>query len=193
VHNLESTGHLVRRIILLAILGFGVVMLGGPILAVISVVFSFGLVVLFFALVGFVVWSLIQAACFGNRVAWEAVPETAKKLGQMAIHWAGRCGQTLAGPFRFAIRVAERVGLVARGAWTRGWRAARLVGEISLVTLTGVLVGGLLGVIMGAQNHNPPDVAVNTNALLGGAIAAVAGVAMTVRERRATRSQPSNG
>jgi hypothetical protein len=186
VANLQTPGHVVQKVILLALLGFGVVMLGGPILALVSVVLSFGLVILFFALVGFVVWSLIQFVFFGNRMAWEAIPEAARRLGQAWLGGARKFGQVLGVPLRFVSRIGGGLLAGAGFAWKKSWAAAWTVGEIALVALSGVLVGVLVGVVTGAPNNH--QVTVPTNALLGGAIAAVAGIAMTVRERR-TRVQ----
>jgi hypothetical protein len=181
----------VQKVILLALLGFGVIMLGGPLLALISVVLSLGLVILCFALVGFVVWSLIQLIFFGNRVAWEAIPEAGRRLGQAWLSGARKCGQVLAVPLRLVSRAVGGILAGAGFAWRKSWAVAGPVAEIALVTLTGVLVGALVGAMTGAPNNH--RVTVPTNALLGGAIAAVAGITMTVRERRALVRQPSKG
>ena len=52
MENLESTWVVFRKIGWLALLGFGVIVLSGPILAVLSVLLSVGAVIFCFALVG---------------------------------------------------------------------------------------------------------------------------------------------
>src|SRR6266436_4674961 len=73
MENLESTWVVFRKIGWLALLGFGVIVLSGPILAVLSVLLSVGAVVLCFALVGFMVWSIFQFAIHGQEAASQSI------------------------------------------------------------------------------------------------------------------------
>src|SRR5947209_3853680 len=74
---------ILRQVCFLALLGVGVVFLSGPLLAVLSVVVTVGAVVLAFALVGFLVWTMFRTLVLGQQVAWNG----AYGLGQHVGHF----------------------------------------------------------------------------------------------------------
>src|SRR5260370_35851901 len=74
MENMESTWVAFRKIGWLALLGFGVIVLSGPILAVLSGLLSVGAVLLCFALGGFMAWSSFQLAIHGQSAGAKRLP-----------------------------------------------------------------------------------------------------------------------
>jgi hypothetical protein len=188
MENQENTCGVVRKIGLLALLGFGVVILSGPILAILSIVISFGAVVLGFALVGFLVWSFFQLLIYGRQAAWDNM----QAFGANAAHAAGSIGRTTGRVLAFPIRIlAFIVGgiLLAAGFILRQiWYLLGFLSRTALLCALGVFLGLIVGVITGAANHNM-DVAIPTNALIGGGVAILVSVFLTIFEKR-SRTRP---
>jgi hypothetical protein len=178
-----------RKIALLALLGFGVITLSGPLLAVFSVVFSLAAVILVFALVGLLVWFLFRTLYIGHRAAWQGVRELGGHAGGLLYSTGRGLGRMLVFPFRVVHGVIggtlRAVGFLGKKTWI----ATRFVVEIALVALTGVLVGVIVGAITGAMNHDA-ETAIPANALVGGSIAAMAAIAMTFLEKKPALRQP---
>src|SRR5205823_578365 len=83
VHNLPPAVAALRQIALLALLGFAIVTLSGPLVAVASVVLSLALGILSFALVGFLILAIVRALYRGQRAAWEGVCQVCQNLGRI--------------------------------------------------------------------------------------------------------------
>jgi hypothetical protein len=164
-----SAASIVRKLALFALIGFGVVMLAGPILAVLSVVVPF-------ALVGFLVWGLFALVFQGKRLDWREVGAQVRQVGGAGLRLA-------AAPLRAFSGVLGGVLLVTWFLWRKFWGTVWFVVEIALLAVTGVGVGALVGFLNRAQHPNL-EVAVVGNAIIGGALAAVAGIVMTVLEKR---------
>jgi hypothetical protein len=185
MENREPTWVVFRKIGWLALLGFGVVVLSGPILAVLSVLLSAGAVVFCFALVGFIVWSIFQFAIHGQ----EAASQRIQLMTHNATLAVGRFGQTCAHILAFPFKVIVRVGDAFLAAiWflmLRFWLTARFLGKTSVLTVTGVLVGLAVGVMFGVTHQNL-DVAVPINAAVGGVVGTLVGAALILLERKST-------
>jgi hypothetical protein len=186
MENMESTWVAFRKIGWLALLGFGVLVLSGPILAVVSVLLSVGAVVLGFALVGFMVWSIFQFAIHGQ----EAASQSIQAMSQNATRAIGKFGQMtariLAFPFKVIVRVGDGLLAVVWFMTLRFWLLARFLGKTSVLTATGVLVGVAAGVLAGTAHHNM-DVTVPINALIGGVVGTLVGGALILMERKSPR------
>ncbi len=186
MENMESTWVAFRKIGWLALLGFGVIVLSGPILAVLSVFLSVGAVVLCFALVGFMVWSIFQFAIHGQ----EAASQSIQAMSQNATRVIGKFGQTtariLAFPFKVIVRVGDGLLAVVWFMTLRFWLLARFLGKTSVLTATGVLVGVAAGVLAGTAHHNM-DVTVPINALIGGVVGTLVGGALLLLEKKSPR------
>ncbi len=183
MENVESTWVAFRKIGWLALLGFGVVVLSGPILAVLSVLLSVGAVVLCFALLGFMVWSIFQFAIHGH----EAASQSIQAMSRNATHAIGRFGQTcariVAFPFKAIVWAGD--GFLA-AVWflaVRFGRMVRFLSKTSVLTTTGVLVGVAAGVLAGTAQQNW-EVTVPINAVIGGVIGTLVGGALILLERK---------
>jgi hypothetical protein len=183
MENVESTWVAFRKIGWLALLGFGVVVLSGPILAVLSVLLSVGAVVLGFALLGFMVWSIFQFAIHGH----EAASQSIQAMSRNATHAIGRFGQAcariVAFPFRAVVWAGD--GLLA-AVWflaVRFWSLVRFLSKTIVLTGTGVLVGVAAGILAGTAQGNL-DVTVPINAVIGGVVGTLVGGALILLERR---------
>jgi hypothetical protein len=186
MENLESTWVVFRKIGWLALLGFGVIVLSGPILAVLSVLLTIGAVIFCFALVGFVVWSFFQFAIHGQEAASERIQAMSRHATQAMGRFAQTCVRILAFPFKVIVRVGD--GLLA-AVWflmVRSFLAAKFLGKTSVLTLTGVLVGAAAGVWFGIANQNL-DVTVPLNAVIGGVVGTLVGATLFLMEKKSTR------
>jgi hypothetical protein len=179
-----------RQIVLLALLGFVVVTLSGPLVAVASVVLSLALGILAFAVVGFLIVALVRTAHRGQRAAWEGACQACHNLARTGQHLLQNLVSFVAFPFRIGARSA---GALLRLGWVLFWKTlsgVRVLGEVTLMTLTGVLVGVLMGFLTGTPNRDL-EVVVFGNAVAGGVIALVAGVVLLLREKRAAAGRPA--
>lgn len=162
-----------RTVGLLALLGIATVFLSGPILAVASVVLSVALVICLFALIGLLVWAPFYALYAG---------------GDAAVHKVGQMGRALGLGLAHAGRASMRaVALPPRAAWwlaRQTGRLGRAAGEVGLVGLSGAGFGALIGLAMAMTQHLDPGTVVPTNALVGGAIAALVGLVFTLFKRK---------
>ncbi len=193
MENMESTWVAFRKIGWLALLGFGVLVLSGPILAVLSVLLSVGAVVLCFALVGFMVWSLFQFAIHGQEAASQRIQAMSHHASQAVGQFARTCARILAFPFKVMVRVGDGLLAVVWFMTLRIWLMARFLSKTSVLTATGVVVGAVAGVLAGAANQNM-DVTVPINAVIGGVVGTLVGGAMILLERKSPapiRFQPA--
>lgn len=178
-----------RKVIFLAVLGFAVMVVSGPILAILSLFLSFAMVVLSFAFVGFLVWLPCHILLVGREAAFANLRVIAQTYGQAI----GRLGQTIGRVLTFLPRSSLAIGnglLALLGFVWRVFRGGvRFLGETAVIAFSGVLVGVVFGVL-NARDHNPEAV-IAMWAGLGGAMAALVGVTMTLLERRAIVRRPT--
>jgi hypothetical protein len=172
-----------RHILFLAMLGIGVVFLAGPVIAVASIVLSLvltvGVIVIAFALVGFLVWAPFYVLYAGREAASEKIGNMGRAIGitlRRLVHIGGRAvtvpAHFMASLFRSGLRMTVAT--------------ARFVGEVGMLGLVGAAIGAALGLALSGSGNQDPAQAVPLNALVGGGIASVAGVVMALLSRRAT-------
>jgi hypothetical protein len=188
MENRENTCGVVRKIGLLALLGFGVVILSGPILAILSIAISFGAVVLGFALVGFLVWSFFQFLIYGRQAAWDNMQAFGANAAQAAGSIGRTTGRVLAFPIRILAVVVGGILLAAGFLLKQVWHLLGFLSRTAVLCVLGVFLGLIVGLIAGVANHNM-DVAIPTNALIGGGVAVMVSVLLTIFEKR-NRTRP---
>jgi hypothetical protein len=180
VNNLQTPAEVIRKIGLLALIGFGAVVMSGPILALLSVALSFALVLLPFVAVGLLVWLPFRFLWRGKEAALQDVQDIRQNVGTAA----GGVGRAIGRTITFLPRMAGRlVGFVFSLAWgilRLALSTTRVVIEMAMVTVTGALIGVVAGILTGQDLA----VAIPTNAVAGGLIGAGAGLVMLIRERR---------
>jgi hypothetical protein len=182
VSNRPTAFDILKKGALLALIGFGVVVLTGPVIALLSVGLSLAVAVLPFVFVGFCVWTLYRIV-MGDRPPWHHWGELASWFGRGLRQFFHMVFQVLALPLHLVLRLGAGIAHVAGAVLGKTWSFVKVMGEIGVITATGVLVGSLVGVYLGSQHHDM-DIAVPTNALVGGALAFLAATVMTVLERR---------
>jgi hypothetical protein len=189
VNSFHATADLVRKIGLLALMGFTVVLLSGPILAVVSVLLSLVLVLLPFVLVGLAVWLPIRYLSGGRQALAGDLHGVGHDLGRVGHGVGYRLGQALRFPLHVLNETAAAAWHVARGTLRFVWNTTRFAAEVSLVGLTGGLIGAVIGVISGMHNHDL-GVALPMNILAGGAIGLATGLVLSLWERRSATPTP---
>jgi hypothetical protein len=185
MENMDSTWVVFRKIGWLALLGFGIIILSGPILAVLSVLLSVGAVIFCFALVGFMVWSIFQFAIHGQEAASERIQAMSRHATQALARFGQVCAGVIAFPFKVIVKIGDGLLAVIWFMMLRTWLMARFLGKTSVLTLTGVLVGVAAGVVAGMAHQNM-DVTVPINAAIGGAVGTLVGMALILMERKST-------
>jgi hypothetical protein len=183
MENVESTWAAFRKIGWLALLGLGVIVLSGPLLAVLSVLLSIGAVVLGFALVGFMVWSLFQFAIHGHETASNNIQAMSRNATLAVGKFGQTCARILAFPFKVIVKAGDGLLAVIWFLSLRFWLMVRFLGKTSVLTITGVLVGLAAGVIAGTTHQNF-DVTVPINALIGGVVGTLVGGGLILLERK---------
>jgi hypothetical protein len=163
------------------VLGLGVVVLSGPVIAlasvVLSVVLTVGSLLLVFAIIGFVVWAPVYYIYAGREVAGERFGAIRRSLGGTIQYLAHIGKQAVVLPVRF-------VGRLFRGGMYTAKVMGQFVGEVVLVGLTGTAIGAALGLTLAAVNNQNPAEVVPMNAAVGGGIASVVGVALALMPKR---------
>lgn len=172
-----------RHILFLALLGFAVLFLSGPVIAVasivLSVVLALGVIVLVFALIGFVVWAPLYIAVAGREAASEKIGTLGRALGG-TLRRLGYVG-------RRAVEIpAHFVARVFRGGLHVTKVTGRFVAEVVMLGVVGAALGAILGLVFGTMGGQSLTTNVPLNALAGGAIAAAAGAVMALLPRRNT-------
>lgn len=179
-----------RKLIFLAALGFAVVLVSGPVLAILSVFLSLALVILSFAFVGFLVWLPFHFLFAGKEAALENLRGMAHTFGDALLRLGKMAGQVL----RFVPRAGGKIGDIALGVLGFVLRTVfgtiGFVGETAIVALCGAIVGAAFGLFNGNIHHNL-EVAVPMSAALGAAIATVVSTTMTVWEKWSVAVQPA--
>jgi hypothetical protein len=144
----HSPAYFLRKIAVMALIGFLVLTLGGPALALLGVLLPF-------ILVGFLVWFVVRAAILGPLVVGRLIGRTVRRVAYTVIAvplWLGR--QVGSG-----LRLTGR--MVAGAA------------SILIPTAAGAVAGAALGALGGMQFHDA-DVRVPAGALIGASIGLVA-------------------
>jgi hypothetical protein len=169
----------IRKLALLALIGFAVVILSGPLLAIVSVVFSIALVLLVFAFVGLLVVGAVQILLGRQFIDWQNVHDLKNATGKTFHHFRGAFGWVLALPKGIGIGLAMAVQKVSGFLWNTAKATVRIAGEITLMTVIGGIVGmaweGINGPI-----HQDPGFPIPLNAILGGMIGALVGMGMVI-------------
>jgi hypothetical protein len=184
VPHYQSPGANLRHILFLALLGVGVVILAGPVIAVASVVLSvvvtLAALVLVFAVIGFLFWAPIYFFYAGREAAGERIGAMGHSLGRMIRQLAHVGRNAVVLPVRFT-------GRLLRGGLYTAKVTSQFIGEVALVGLSGAAIGAALGLTLSAMSDQNPAEAIPLNALVGGGIASVVGVALALLPRRSDR------
>lgn len=170
-----------RQILFLALLGVGVVFLSGPVIAVASVVLSlvltFGLLVLVFAAIGFLVWAPVYFFYAGREAATEKIGAMGRRVGGTLRRLVFIGARAFTVPIHFASRLF-------RGGLYLAKSTSQFVGEILIIALSGAAIGAALGLTISATSHQDPVQLVPLNAAVGGGIAAAVGLVLAAASRR---------
>ena len=180
MNNLQTPAEVIRKVGLLALIGFGAVVMSGPILALLSVALSFALVLLPFVAVGLLVWLPFRFLWRGKEAAIQDVHEFRQNVGTAAGGVGRAIGRTITFLPRMAGRLVAFVFSLAWGILRLALSTTRVVIEMTMVTVTGALIGVVAGILTGQDLA----VAIPTNAVAGGLIGAGAGLVMLIREKR---------
>jgi hypothetical protein len=156
METVPSTPLVLRKVALMTLIGFMVIVLSGPIIAVAAALLPF-------ALIGFVFYLLLQALILGPRVAGKIVGETFRGLFHVFV----------LGPARLLAKVGHGAGFLLH----LGWSFVAFLLAILLPTVLGGVVGGALGVVGGIE-HQDADMRIPAGIVIGAAIGAMAGFMM---------------
>jgi hypothetical protein len=183
MHSGRGPGGFFRRIGFFALIGFAVLFLSAPIIALVSAVISLVLVVvsfvLPFALIGFLVWLPLRGFRNGAGAAWKDL-----RAGSEVIHG------TIQSASRLATSMTGKVVQTGNGLISAAHEKAHFVGIVLLEILSGTLVGVLFGSIL--QFHHPIEW---EPVALCGAIGATLGTLVAISRarfygRHATQEKP---
>jgi hypothetical protein len=184
VYEIQSTGSVFRKIALLVLIGFGVVFLSGPIVAVLSVVLSFAAVLGVFALIGFLVWLPFRMLLVGKDATIANVHEVAAAAGRDF----GRFGRGVAQVLAFPVRVLTGIlGAALQVTWFAGKTAfttVRFVTGMAFLAVFGALLGALCGLWMSNVHHQDVESTMIMNTLVGAGLAVLAGLILALPKRR---------
>src|SRR5262249_2786665 len=128
-----SATTVIRKLVLFSLFGFVVVMVSGPVLALLSVVLPF-------ALVGFLVWGLFALVFQGKQLDWRQLGANVRGVGEAGLRLAALPVRAFAGVLGGGL-------LVLAFLWRRFWGTVWFAVEIALLAATGVGVGALVGFI----------------------------------------------
>ena len=177
---------LFRKIVFFALLGFGLIFLSGPVIALFSFILSAALVFFFvllpFMLLGLIVWLPLRAL-FGSRGhARRDLVETGKLVGKAAFVMPMRtCGHVYARARCARARMRERAHTVTS-----------FLGSILLEMISGALVGALLGAIIGLQ-MDALQFSIPIGAFIGSSLGLLVGASRARQPREALSSQLPEG
>jgi hypothetical protein len=167
MERLQSSTDILRKVAIWTLIGFGVILLSGPILTVLGIVLPF-------AVVGFLVWLGVKAVLAGPRAVGRAISSTARVIvrGITAVpRWVG-------------------ARLAAGGRWIG--RVGRGAVVVSLPVLAGTFLGALLGAIGGMQYHDA-DFRIPAGAAIGAGVGLLAAVLRSKREKIPVLEPVSDG
>lgn len=188
MHPVSVPLSIIRQIGVLALLGLGIVTLSGPLLALASVLFTLTLTVLTFALIGLIVLTVLRALFIGPRRAWDKLVQASGALSGILGRLPNRLGRLLRVPVRWSASFLKGSASLAKLLLATSWAGAKVLSELSLLTLIGVAVGAVVGVVAGM--HRPDgEATLMVDVVLGGALTLLAGSAFMIKERRAAARQ----
>jgi hypothetical protein len=185
VENLQPTPDVFRKIALFTLVGFLVVVLMGPLLAVLS----FAFVILSFTIIGFMVWLPLRVLFAGKQTAWQDVRNMGVALRTDASKWGRRVVQVLGFPLRIVRGLGPGVLHLVRIALRTALNLLRVGGEIALMGVGGAMVGVLWGAFQ--SGPRPLAGAIAMNALVAGSLAALAGATMALLPKKGRAPQTS--
>lgn len=177
----RGTGCIVRKVFCLAAIGFGVLVLSGPVIGIVCVflgiVLSIASMLFPFVLIGLIV-GLPLRALFGN-----------KKMNWSDVH--KRAGYVWRGSFVLPVRTASGVcrGAVTRfhGAGDRIKNGAKSLGAFFFEVLCGAAVGTLFGLIASLEHPREEYL------IYAGSAGAVLGIGVGLSRFRAWRTELVEG
>jgi hypothetical protein len=160
-----------RHLAFFALLGFAAVFLTGPIVAVISLVFSLAITVFVLlvplVVVGLLIWIPVQVFARGKQVAFKDSQHL--------------CRKAFAVPYRNSVRLCSGAYDLGQNVRHRAQRTAGWLKILFIETVCGALVGALLGGIASfSLEHSPAPVF--TGVLVGGFLGIVVGVTRLQRQ-----------
>ncbi len=144
MQQLENPKGVVRQLAILTLVGFLVVTLSGPVLALLGVFLPF-------ALVGAGVWVLFKAVTLGPKVAF-----------QMA-------AALIRGTVNVVLFIPKQLISAAGVVLNKTGSATRVVAGALAPLMLGAAVGGILGAVGGSQFHDP-EVRVPVGLALGAGV-----------------------
>jgi len=169
----------IRKLTILAVIGFVVVIFAGPLVAIASVVFSIALALLVFAFLGLLVVGGLQILLGRQLIDWQNFHAVKNATGKTCHHFR----QALVWLWTLPLAIAEITGEAARRATGFLWNAARatvkMAVEITLMTLTGGVVGWGWERIAGPIQHDP-GLPIPLYAILGAMIGCLVGTGMVI-------------
>jgi hypothetical protein len=168
MNTLPITLDVVRKTLMLALLGFVVVTLSGLIGTILG-----------FALVGLLVWGIAQIFVRGPRVAWDKTRGAVKSVA----HFTFRAGRGILvapwiGLYRAGRGIVRGVFFLVRGIVLSVWRLAAFSFGFVCEVATGLLLGGLVAAHL--EGHTDFRV----KAMLTGAMALTAFGAIVASSRK---------
>lgn len=166
MNNGNSFGGVLRRLAFFAVLGFLVVILIGPIIAILSAFFAIGIaflsIVFPFVLIGFMVW-VPYTILKGRPVPWQQMLDTAKGIVHFLVVWPMQMGQRLwTGAVNFTRSAAD-------------W--ASYYGSIVMEMIAGALLGGLVAAVTHWEKEPDASAEIALGAFIGLVVGAVVGLA----------------
>jgi hypothetical protein len=144
MQQLDNPKGVIRQLAILTLVGFLVVTLSGPALALAGVLLPF-------ALVGAGVWVLFKAVTLGPRVAF------------------GLAASLIRGIVQAVLFIPRHLVSAAGVVLTKTGSAARVVGGTLAPLAIGAIIGGALGAVGGVQ-HNDPEIRVPVGLALGAGV-----------------------
>lgn len=163
---------MIRKILGLALIGFLVITLAGPVFTLLGL-----------ALVGFIAWGVFRAIFQGHPISWQRARGGAAKLGRGVLRSSRLLVLLVIRELGYLGRTLGRNGAwLSRAAWERARTDAPLVGGFVVEVVSGGAIGALLGLAVGWQREFLP-VAIGIGAGAGAALGILVGI-LNWRARR---------
>lgn len=191
MNEIHSSGGVFRKLALLVLIGFAVVFLSGPILAVLSMVLSFAAVFAVFAMIGFLVWFPFRMLLVGRQAALADVQQLTAAAGRDF----GRVGRAAARVLTVPARIVTAIlGTALQVSWFAGKTAfstVRFVTGMAFLALFGAVLGALCGLAM-TNGHQDAQSVMVMNTLVGAGLAVAAGIVLALPRRSQPVSPAAN-
>jgi hypothetical protein len=183
MHICQALGFVVRKFAFCALIGFLVILLLGPAVALVSVLFSFAVVALTallpLVLVGLLVSIPVRCLRRQKLVSWPGVCTKTRAVCQTAV----------AGPMRTGVRVCHGALQTGHRARAKCQGMMHLLGGILAEMISGALVGVLLGGLMALQTEHLTE-SVLASAGIGAGLGILVGASRLRWIRRSFMDQP---